>query len=249
MSNDAARVVKKVQENREITSLFIDGYGESFRKRRAGQFLTLKIMKDGQWSKPHPFTISCAPEDPLLRVTIKKLGEFTSLIPELKEGDPVIVSGPYGTFCKDIDAHGEIVMIAGGVGITPFLSVLRHFRNIHAHNRVLLLWSNKSLDDAFALDELNAMSREIPLTIVHNLSREAPEADLSGYARQDFPAVFYEPGRCNRDLMKKYLPSGESAMFLCGPPPMQDFILGELEAMDVEAGSVEKESFTWKGVR
>ncbi len=249
MSKDTARVVKKVRENRDITSLFIEEFGESFRKRRAGQFLTLKIMQEGQWSKPHPFTISCAPEDPRLRVTIKKLGVFTSLIHDLKEGEPVIVSGPYGGFCKDIDARGEIVMIAGGVGITPFLSVLRHFRNIRARNHVLLLWSNKSLDDAFALDELNAMSREIPLTIVHNLSREAPGTDLSEYAHQDFPAVFYEPGRCSRDLMKRYLPSDDPAVFLCGPPPMQDYILGELDALEMDSGSVEKESFTWKGIR
>lgn len=249
MSKDKARVVKKVQENRDITSLFIEGYGESFRKRRAGQFLTLKIMQDGQWSKPHPFTISCALEDPLLRVTIKKIGVFTSLIPELKEGDPVIVSGPYGAFCSHIDEHGEIVMIAGGVGITPFLSVLRHFRNIRARSRVVLLWSNRLLDDAFALEELGALSREIPLTVVHNLSREAPGADLSRYARQDLPAVFYEPGRCSRDLMKKYLPSENPAVFLCGPPAMQDYILGELDALDMDSGSVEKESFTWKGAR
>lgn len=246
MNENTARVVKTIKENQDITSLFIEGYGESFRSRRAGQFLTLKLMQDGQWSKPHPFTISCAPEDPLLRVTIKKLGMFTSMIPELKEGAPVIVSGPYGLFCKDIDAHRDIVMIAGGVGITPFLSVLRHFRNTHAGSRVLLLWSNKSMEDAFAVDELNRMTREMPLKIVHNLSRETGESDLSRYVQQAYPDVYYEPGRCSRDLIQKYLHSADPAMFLCGPPPMQDYVLGEIQALDMDPGTVQKESFTWK---
>jgi predicted ferric reductase len=246
MNTDTARVVKKIRETRDITSLFIDGYGEAFGKRRAGQFLTLKLLRDGAWSRPHPFTISCAPEDPLLRVTIKKLGEFTSMIPELEEGAPVIVSGPYGLFCKDIDAHKDIVMIAGGVGITPFLSVLRHFRNIHADNRVLLLWSNRSMEDAFAVEELAEMSREMPLRVVHNLSRESEASTLSGYAKQAYPQVYYEPGRCSRDLIRKYLPAVDPVMFLCGPPPMQDYVLGEIAALDMDPGTVQKESFTWK---
>lgn len=249
MSSDTARIVKKIQENQDITSLFIEGYGESFRARRAGQFLTLRIMQDGRWSAPHPFTISGAPEDPQLRVTIKRLGEFTSMISGLKAGEPVIVSGPYGMFCKDIDAHKDIVMIAGGVGVTPFLSVLRHLRNIRADNRVLLLWSNKNLRDAFSVDELNRMTREMPLRVVHNLSREEEGSDLSGYTDKDYPGVFYEPGRCSRDLMSKYLPSEDPALFLCGPPPMQDYVLDELKALDMDPGTVEKESFTWKGVR
>ncbi|MFY9398793.1 MAG: FAD/NAD-binding family oxidoreductase [Desulfomonilia bacterium] len=249
MGENAARIARKIHENSEITSLFIEGFSEQFRSRRAGQFLTLKIMQDGQWSKPHPFTISCAPEDPLLRVTIKKAGAFTSLVPTLKEGDPVIVSGPYGKFCQDIDTLPEIIFIAGGVGITPFLSVLRHFRSIRSQNRVVLLWSNKSMDDAFAVDELAGMTREIPLKVVHCLSREEPGSDLSAHVRAEYPEVYFDSGRLSSDVIRKYLPPADPAVFLCGPPPMQDYILGEVEALGMNPGAVLKESFTWQGVK
>ncbi len=137
-------------------------------------------------------------------------------------------------------------MIAGGVGITPFLSVLRHFRNIKSGSRVLLIWSNKTIEDAFALDELKQMTREIPLKVVHNLSRVEEGTDIAGYAEDDYPEAFYESGRCTRDLIRKYLPPNSTAMYLCGPPPMQDFVIGELESLGVDPKSVKKESFTWK---
>jgi len=153
-SKKAWKVLKTEPENHDTTSLYLEGGYEGFSKRRAGQYLSLSILREDGWSEPHPFTISCAPEDKILRLTIKKSGRFTSSIPELRPGTPVKCAGPFGVFCKDIDKQGEILMIAGGVGITPFLSVLRHFRSIGAKNRVRLLWTNKTREDAFAADEL-----------------------------------------------------------------------------------------------
>jgi len=148
------RVLKTEPENYDTTSLYLEGNDERFKKRRAGQRVSIRILRDDGWSEPHPFTISCAPEDPIPRLTIKKSGVFTSSIPDLKPGTPVKCEGPLGVFCKDIDTREEIAMIAGGVGITPFLSVLRHFRNICATNRMTLFWTNKTIDDVFAADEL-----------------------------------------------------------------------------------------------
>lgn len=248
MGNDAARVVKVVKENQDIASVYIEGFDEAFKKRRAGGFLTLKIQDGDGWSEAHPFTISCSPEDPQLRVTIKKLGAFTQKVHGLEPGAPVMVAGPYGLFCKDIDAQDNLVMIAGGVGITPFLSVLRHFRDIKAPNRVILIWSNKGLEDAFALDELKEMTRDINLKVIHNLSREPEGSDMARYGDKVFPHVVYESGRCTRNLMRKHIDfSPKPAIYLCGPPPMQDFVIGELESLGIDPKSVKKEAFTWKG--
>jgi ferredoxin-NADP reductase len=247
MDDAAPRIVKVVKENQEIASVYIENYSESFKKRHAGSFLSLKIMEDGEWSKAHPFTISCAPEDPVLRATIKKAGPFTTRVHELKPGDPVQCAGPYGLFCKDIDAQPDIAIIAGGVGITPFLSVLRHFKNIQAKNKVFLVWSNRTLEDAFSVDELKQLTKDINLKFVFNLSREADSAGLAQYVDTDFPDVMYEPGRCTRDVMKKYSISVDKAVYLCGPPPMQDFIISELEAMGMDPKDIKKESFSWKG--
>ena len=154
-AKDIWKVLKTEKENNDVTSLYLEeGDYERFKDRRAGQYVSIRTLSEDKWSEPHPFTISCAPEDKILRLTIKKTGRFTSAIPDLKPGIPVKCAGHFGDFCKDIETKEKIVMIAGGVGITPFLIVLRHFVNINAKNKVKLSWANKTIDDAFAVEEL-----------------------------------------------------------------------------------------------
>jgi predicted ferric reductase len=241
-SGKPCRVVRVEPENADITSVFIEGCDDKFRQRRAGQYLTLKIQHDGMWSKPHPFTISCAPEDEVLRLTIKKAGEFTSAVPGLKSGDPVQCAGPYGVFCKDIESRKQIVMIAGGVGITPFLSVLRHLRNLRSGNDIVLFWSNKNIDDAFARSEMDDMTQEMNLKIVHNLSREE---DAEKYSDKIYPKVLFVSGRITQELLKEHVGYSDPAYYLCGPPPMQEFVLGQLGAFGIDEKSIERENFSW----
>ncbi|HYA14476.1 MAG TPA: hypothetical protein VEF33_09080, partial [Syntrophales bacterium] len=139
------KVVEVVPENHDINSLCLEGTDEKFNRRKAGQFASLMIMRPEGWSEPHSFSISSAPEDSILRLTIKKVGKLTSAIPDLKPGDPVKCLGPLGIFCKDVDIKPVIVMLAGGVGVAPFLSVLRHLRNIKASNKAILFWVNKGI--------------------------------------------------------------------------------------------------------
>lgn len=182
-------------------TLFLEGSDEKFLGRKAGQYASIRIMRPDGWSEPHPFTISCAPEDAQLRFTIKKIGKFTSAVPDLMPGTPVKCAGPLGVFCTDIDARPSIVMIAGGVGITPFLSVLRHFRNIGAGNEVKLFWSNKTIEDVICSDEISEMTKALRLRVIHNLSRDE---DVKRHRRDSFPEVFYEPGRLGADVLGRH---------------------------------------------
>ncbi|HPI92134.1 MAG TPA: FAD-binding oxidoreductase [Deltaproteobacteria bacterium] len=237
------KVVRVQPESHDTNSLFLEGSDEKFLKRRAGQYASIRVMGPDGWSEPHPFTISCAPEDVQLRFTIKKAGNFTSAIPDLRPGTTVKCVGPLGTFCKDIDAKPSIVLLAGGVGITPFLSVLRHFRNIKAENKVVLFWSNKTIDDVFCADEIGKMSTELNLKVIHNLSRDE---DAARHYRDAFPDVVYEAGRLSADILRKYGVSAGSAFYLCGPPPMMESALQEVSSLGVDPETVEREKFSWK---
>jgi predicted ferric reductase len=210
--------------------------------RKAGQYASIRIMRPDGWSEPHPFTISGAPEDAVLRLTIKKGGKFTSSIGELKPGSPVKCMGPLGVFCKDIDAKPSIVMIAGGVGITPFLSVLRHFRNIKAPNKVTLFWANKTIEDIFSTEEIKQMSRELSLNVVHCLSRDD---DVNRYVDTQYPNVCYENGRLSEDILKRHGVVRDAAFYLCGPPLMMEAALNDLQKVGVAPESVEREKFSW----
>jgi NAD(P)H-flavin reductase len=238
------KIVKIVSENHDTYSLYLEGSDEKVAKRRAGQFVSLSIMTSGGWSDPHPFSIAGAPEDPILHVTIKKAGQFTSAIPDFKPGTEVRCMGPMGLFCKDIDAKPFIVMMAGGVGVTPFLSVLRHFRNIKAKNIVTLFWVNRSMEDVFATDEIQAMTRDLTLRVVYCLTRVD---DVQGYYRQEYPGVFYEDGRLSGDILKRHGAAKDASFYLCGPPPMMESALAEVGNLNVDQGVVEKENFAWHG--
>ena len=237
------KVVRVAGENSDVNSLFLEGKDEKFTARKAGQFVSIRVPAAEGWSEPHPFTISAAPEDNLLRLTIKKEGVFTSAIPSLTPGTPVKVMGPLGVFCQGIDDRPEIVMLAGGVGITPFLSVLRHFRTCGAKNLVILFWSNKTLADVFCREEIAAMTGELPLNVVHCLSRED---DVQSYFDARIPGVKYEKGRLNAEIMKKHGVKENAAYYVCGPPPMMDTALKELESLGVDPAQVEQERFVWK---
>jgi len=237
------KVARVVPENGDVNSLFLEGGDDRFKKRAAGQYASIRIPSSGGWTEPHPFTISAAPEDPLLCFTIKKEGPFTSAIPDLKPGTPVKVAGPVGAFCRAIEERPEIVMIAGGVGITPFLSVLRHFRNAGAKNRILLFWGNKTMSEAFRLDEIGAMTRELDLTVVHCLSREE---SVEGHFDERTPRMLYEKGRVSADILGRHGVKPGAACYLCGPPGMMEATLKELEALGVDPASVQEERFVWK---
>jgi predicted ferric reductase len=236
------KVVRIVPENHDSNSLYLEGSDEGFQGRKAGQYASIRIMRPDGWSEPHPFTISGAPEDALLRLTIKKEGKFTSAIGDLKPGAPVKCIGPLGVFCKDIDAKPSIVMIAGGVGITPFLSVLRHFRNIKVHNEATLFWANKTADDIFSSGEIKQMSRDLSLIVVHCLSRDE---DVSRYADTLYPNVFYEKGRLNEDILRRHGVMRGAAIYLCGPPSMMESALNDLQKLGIDPESVEREKFGW----
>ena len=236
-----ARVLRTVRESDTTTSIILDpADDERFSAFRPGQFATLRILDENGWSKPHPFTISGAPGDNL-RMTIKGHGEFTARqIPALQEGDEVECAGPFGVFCHDIADKEEIVMIAGGVGITPFLSVLRHFARTAATNNVVLFWCNKTYADAFAAQELEDLTTTLRLHLVHVLSREV-NPDM--YAEADRPNVHFEKGHFSRDMLAAHIHSTTASFYLCGPSAMQQHVLAELRAYGIDDSAVETEAF------
>lgn len=240
-------VIKVDKENHDTTSLYFAGPDvDKFKNRSAGQFATIRVFRNGEWTAPHPFTFSCAPDDDTLRMTIKKSGDFTSTVPDIEPGTPVQCAGPFGQFCKGIDDKERIVMIAGGVGITPFLSVLRHFQDRDAKNEVLLFWANKTPADAFASQELEELTKVLKLCVVHVFSRaKAQDVAPPQNSGQTPGCVRHEFGRLNQDIFKRHLRTTDAAFYLCGPPPMQQAVLAELEKCGVPAGTVEKEAFVF----
>jgi NAD(P)H-flavin reductase len=240
----AAAVLRVVPENHDTASLFLDAPGLVARGWKPGQYASIRVRGLEGWSEPHPFTISSAPEDGVVRFTIKAVGRFSSAVRDLEPGREVKVTGPFGAFCGDIGGRPETLLVTGGVGITPFLSVLRHFRAVGSAGRIVMVWGNKTWADAFGADELADLTDRLDFRLVHVLERAEgmPQADPAR------PGVVLETGFVTRDVLARHAgPQARPAVYLCGPPRMHDFVLSEAAALGWDPGAVQVEKFSLAG--
>ena len=147
--------------NNSTTEVTLRAKKDSIQKQRAGQFLFVRFPRDKDLNESHPFTISSAPSEDVLRLTIKASGDFTrELFAQLKEGANAIVEGPYGMFNYKTGGSKQI-WIAGGIGLTPFLSFLRDMDGSLAHD-VDLYYTVRHPEEAIFLEEIEAADQKNP---------------------------------------------------------------------------------------
>jgi predicted ferric reductase len=202
-----------------------------------GQFAFVTFHSEALPVERHPWTISSTPTRPeSLIFTIKCTGDFTALIGRLKSGDTATVDGPYGLFsyqAKALEPDAEIVMIAGGVGITPMLSMLRYMGDMGETRKVTLVWSNKTEADILCRDELETIKDKLPgFTCSHVLTRQKDYRGPSG--RLDDPLL--------RDLLSEC--SHDAPVFLCGPPAMMRDVRNVLRRIGFAGRRIYTERFS-----
>lgn len=198
--------------------------------RKPGQFMLLQLVREGKTSESHPFTISSGPEEPP-SVTVKSVGDFTSMIGETKVSDVAFLDAPYGVFSFINHDSKDLVFIAGGIGITPFLSMLRHIRDAGLERNVTLIWGNKTQEDIAFREEIEAMEGQIhSLKVVHVMSEE--------------PTWQGEKGFIDEELLKRCIPDFAGAeFFVCGPPLMMQSVEASLRHLGVPKDSIHTERF------
>ena len=245
------RYISKIKPETHDTKTFYleKKHGEeSLESGLPGQFAVIRVRHGNRWGEPRPFTISSAPGEDCFSLTIKKTGRFTSLLHSLHKNTQVLFEGPYGIFSPDFEQEKKLFLIAGGVGITPFLSMLRHINQTKEDCDITLLWSLKTRDDIIAGDELEKISEALngKLKIVIIITREdSPEA---GEKSEDHHSdnIVYEYGHMNQKIIGRYINSIDSSVYLCGPQAMQRFILKTLKKYPgIKPASVKRERFFW----
>ena len=152
--------------NNSSTEVTMRAKKEPIKKHRAGQFLFVRFPRDKMLNESHPFTISSAPSEDVLRLTIKASGNFTrDLFSYLKEGTDATIEGPYGMFNYKTGGPKQI-WIAGGIGLTPFLSFVRDMDGSLAHD-VELYYTVRHPEEAIFVDELETADARNPRLKVH----------------------------------------------------------------------------------
>ena len=121
------RITEVVEEAPGVWSVRISGRGLERYGARAGQFFFWRFLTRGFWYTQHPFSISEAPKGGSFRITVKALGDHTAKFGKLKVGTTVLAEGPFGVFTSDTATRDKVLLIAGGIGITPVRALLEEF--------------------------------------------------------------------------------------------------------------------------
>ncbi|MBO0806165.1 MAG: ferredoxin reductase family protein [Nocardiopsaceae bacterium] len=206
--------------------------GEPFRFD-PGQFAWFTFGRSPFSLTPHPFSFSSSAERNEVEIAVRALGDFTSRIGELAPGTKVYVDGPHGVFSIDADEGPGFCFIAGGVGITGLLSMLRTMADRADVRPAILIYANRDWENAAFRDELGRLQERMTLSVVHVLER--PPANWPG-----------EAGYVTRDILSRHLPPGYRRLqfFICGPAPMMDAAQNALLDLGVPGERVHTERFT-----
>lgn len=230
------RVTEVLQETHDTWTLWMAPTRGEVLDYLPGQFIFLTLYREGFPAEEHPFTISSSPtRRGAIAVTPKAVGDFTSTIGLTKPGDTALIDGPYGRFTYLRVAHRPLLLISGGVGITPFASYLRHLRDTDARTDVVLIDANETQADIIFRRELDDLEAACPhVRIVYVLS--GPEPDWTG-----------ERGYVDEDLLRRCVPDlGRRVVFLCGPPQMMTLARGALVGLGVPRSRIRTEEFKLK---
>ncbi len=146
--------------NQSTTEVVMRAKKDPIRKQRAGQFLFVRFMENGL-NESHPFTISSAPHEDVLRLTVKACGNFTrDLFANLKAGTAASIEGAYGMFDHKTGGPKQI-WVAGGIGVTPFLSFIRDLKTGLNHD-VDFYYTVRHREEAVFVDEIEETAKKNP---------------------------------------------------------------------------------------
>lgn len=191
-----------------------------------GQFAYVAFDSKDIDPESHPYSFSSSTNTRELRFTVKALGDHTRQLQKIKKGTPVTIEGPYGGFSyKNIKPRRQ-VWLAGGIGITPFLSMARSL-DPEAKYEVTLFYAAKDKIDALFEKELMKLSRELP----------------------NFKVIPYyenEKGFLNVKAIQGHVTDlHDKAILLCGPPAMLDNLSSQLMDIGVSRDCIHYEKFSY----
>lgn len=180
-----------------------------------GQATEVSVNLPGLKDEKRPFTFTCLKSDPYLEFTIKIYTDHngvTKKLGQLEPGAELIIRDVWG----DLTFRGEGVFIAGGAGITPFLSILRDLQNKKIVSGNMLIFANKTKKDIILEKELRSMLGD---TFINILADDTAEGYAHGFISEDF--------------LRASIPVHYKNYYLCGPPPMMKAVLQHLSNMGI----------------
>jgi predicted ferric reductase len=228
-------LAQSVRESSDTTSLYLTGKHLEKIEAQSGQFYFLRILTPTQWWRPHPFSISAAPNGEYLRFTIGDRGDDTALLQNLKPGMRIAIEGPYGLFTEERRTREKVVLIASGIGIPPIRTLAESMAA--RDGDITVIYRVRNEDDASLLAEIKEICsrRKFPLHVIagprgsKNSWLNADDAKLPDVARLTALAPFVS----------------ESDVYICGPQAWTESVLKSVRKAGTPAVNIHSEEYAW----
>jgi ferredoxin-NADP reductase len=204
---------------------------------RAGQHVDVRLTAEDGYQAQRSYSIGSAPDDAELLLTVERLedGEVSPyLTEELRPGDGLELRGPVGGyFVWDASLGGPVLLVAGGSGVVPFRSIVRHHAAGHSDVPLRLLYSVRDIDDVLYRTELARLSESDDVDVQFTLTRAWPEG-WTGHR-----------GRIDKDLLARvaWPPHENPLVYVCGPTAFVETVSSGLVELGHDPGRIRTERF------
>ena len=221
------RVANVIHESADTVSVYVTGRDLDRLPVRAGQYFQWRFLTPDGWWRAHPYSISAAPNGEWLRITIKDLGDDSRVANRPAVGTRVFAEGPYGAFTGARRTRRRVLLVAGGIGVTPLRALLEDLPG--EAGDIALLYRARRWSDVVFREELDTLAGLRGATVrylVGRAGREVPTDPLSaGWLRR------YVPDIAERDV------------YICGSASLMTTVAASLRALGVPPSQVHRESF------
>lgn len=185
----------------------------------SGQFFMVSIDADKEKIK-RAYSIASSPsQKDYIEIGLDKVGKFSAKLFDAKPGDTLIFKGPYGKFYFAEEMENNLILIGGGVGITPLMSIVRLCNDKNLSNRIRLIYSVRTPEDIIYKDELEKIKNE-STSFDYSITITRPEHHHNWQERT---------GRINEEMLKETIEDvNGSLFFICGP---NEFVKAKIEML------------------
>lgn len=217
------RVVEVRMEGPGVASVICEGRRLDRLRVSGGQFFSWRFLVRGMWWQAHPYSLSAMPSARHLRLTVKAVGDHSAAVARLRPGTPVAIEGPYGRFTREASTRHDMVLLAGGIGVTALRAMLE---DLPARSRPVVIVRASSTEDLVLRSELDELVR----------SRGGQLHQLIGSREQV---------RLDRQVLLRLVPDlRRRDAFVCGPPDFVDHLVAVLGEAGLPASRVHHEAFS-----
>lgn len=221
---------KITNETSDTISIYIKGNLLNEFSFQAGQFGIFRFLDKNNWWQSHPFSFSDIPGKNYLRVTVKNLGDGSYNLKNVKERTEVIIDGPNGVFIEKKPSRSKILLIAGGVGITPIRPLVEQLAN--NHKDLILLYSVRKSEQIIFRDELKNLSDIYKNFRYYFVVGE--ESNVHGF------------NTINSECISHLVPDvADRVVYLCGPKGMMASLKNRLINLNINKSNIHYEKFSF----